>query len=171
MAKKSTAKKPAPKKARKKKVTPVPRDYPAISAHLVVAAVKKAAAFYVKAFGFSLMGPMMKMGRMTIHAVLGYGKSAVMLGCPQPDGSHATPAAQKLKGQSFGLYVYVQDVDAQYKKIKRFKGITVNPPQDMFWGDRMFDVVDRDGHNWTFASRIATPTPEEMAEAMKAMAG
>ena len=167
MAKKSAARKPA----RKKKVTPVPKDFPAISAHLVVADVKKAADFYVKAFGFSLMGPMMKAGKLVIHAVLGYGKSAVMLGCPQPDGSHKTPAAQKLKGQSFGLYVYVQDVDAHYKKVKRFKGIEANPPQDTFWGDRMYDVVDRDGHCWTFASRIAKPTPEEMAEAMQAMQG
>ena len=67
----------------------------------------------------------------------------------------------------FGLYVYVQDVDAHYKKVKRFKGITASAPQDTFWGDRMYDVVDRDGHRWSFASRKSTPTPEEMAAAMQ----
>lgn len=170
MAKKSPAKKPARKKpARKKKVTPIPTDFPAVSAHLIVASVKKAADFYQKAFGFELLGPPMMAGKVMVHAVLGHAGSAVMLGSPAPDGSHKTPADQKLKGQSFGLYAYVKDVDAQYKRIKRFKGLQVTAPQDVFWGDRMFDVVDRDGHCWTFASRKSMPTPEEMAAAMQAM--
>ena len=168
MAKKSPAKKPAPKKpARKKKVTPIPGDFPAISAHLTVADVGKAAAFYARAFGFVPMGPPMKAGKLVIHAVLGHEGSAIMLGCPSPRPPHKTPLAAKLKAQAFGLYVYVQDVDAHYKKVKRFKGITASAPQDTFWGDRMYDVVDHDGHRWTFASRVSMPTPEEMAAAMQ----
>ncbi len=157
--------------ARKKKVTPIPKGFPAISAHLTVADIKKAVAFYTKAFGFTLMGEMIKAGKDVFHAVMTHAGSTIMLGAPMPDGSHKTPAAMKLKAQAFGLYVYVADVDAHHKKVKRFKGLTVSPLMDMFWGDRMYDVVDRDGHRWTFASQLSQPTPEEMAEAMKAMMG
>ncbi len=161
-------KKPAAKKApRKKKVTPIPKDFPAVSAHLTVADVKKASDFYVKAFGFTPLGQPMKAGKLIVHAVIGHAGGAVMLGPPMPKPPHKTPVKARLKAHVFGLYVYVQDVDAHYKKVKRFKGITASAPQDTFWGDRMYDVVDRDGHRWSFASRKSTPTPEEMAAAMQ----
>lgn len=167
MAKKP-AKKAAPKKtARKKKVTPIPEDFPAISAHLTVADVRKAAAFYEKAFGFALMGPMMKAGKLVVHAVLSHAGSVIMLGCPAPKPPHKTPVQAKLKAHVFGLYVYVKDVDAHHKKVKRFKGVTTGDLVDTFWGDRNYDVVDRDGHRWTFSSRKSIPTPEEMAAAME----
>ena len=171
---KKAVKKAAPRKAakkapRKKKVTPIPGDTPSISAHLTVADVKKAMALYQKAFGLTLMGEPMMAGKVVIHAVLGHAGSMVMLGSASPDGAHLTPNAQGIVAQAFGLYVYVKDVDAHHKKVKRFKGLKVSAPQDTFWGDRMYDVVDRDGHRWTFASRKSIPTPEEMAEAMQAM--
>ena len=46
--------------------TPIPQDFPAISAHLVVGDVKKALDFYHKAFGFDLMGEPMTMGKAII---------------------------------------------------------------------------------------------------------
>ncbi len=168
------AAKPA-KKARKPtrgpKVTPIPQGFPAVSAHLTVSNVKQAAELYCKVFGFSLMGPMMMVGKQAIHAVLTHAGCTVMLGGPAPDGSHASPAAQQLRAQAFGLYVYVKDVDAQFKQVKRFKSLQVTPPQDTFWGDRIFDVVDRDGHRWTFASCKRLPSPEEMAAALQQMMG
>ena len=51
------------------------------------------------------------------------------------------------------------------------KGVKVTPPSDMFWGDRIYDAVDRDGHHWGFGSRKSTPTPAEMAAALRAMMG
>jgi len=163
MAKKKPAKK------RRKKLSPIPDDFPAISAHLVVAEMKKAMDLYQKAFGFKMMGDPIKAGRIIVHAVMAHHGSVIMLGGPTPDGLHRPPLAQKIKGQSFGLYVYVKDVDAHHKKVKRFKGLTITAPMDTFWGDRLYDVTDRDGHCWTFASRKSEPTPEEMAAAMQAM--
>ena len=163
--------KPRKKAARKKKVTPIPEDFSNISAHLVVSDMKKAMDFYQKAFGFTLMGEPMRAGKVIVHAVLKHGDSTLMLGGPTPDGTHKPPTAQRLEGQSFGLFVYVKDVDAHYRQVKRFKGLTATAPVDMFWGDRMYDVIDRDGHRWSFASRKSVPTPEEMAAAMAAMMG
>jgi len=43
------------------------------------------------------------------------------------------------------------------------------PPQDMFWGDRYARLRDPFGHDWSVATHISEPTPEEMQAAMAAM--
>ncbi|MFH2008678.1 MAG: VOC family protein [bacterium] len=162
---------PKKKPTRAKKLSPIPEDFPTISAHLTVADMRKAMEFYQLAFGFELHGEPMKMGKVIVHAVLRHGSSVIMLGGPTPDGTHVSPNMLGLDKQAFGLFVYVKDVDAHYKHVKRFKGIRLTPPSDMFWGDRTYDVVDRDGHHWGFGSRKAAPTPEQMAAALQAMMG
>ena len=133
----------------------------------MVSNLKKAVDFYCKAFGFELMGEVVMAGKVAIHAVLKHADSAIMLGGPTPDGSHKPPNYLKRKAQAFALYVYVEDVDAHHKRARRFKGIEISQPQDTFWGDRVYNVVDRAGHRWAFASRKSMPSREEMAAAMK----
>ncbi len=160
------SKRPAKRPARGGRPTPIPTGFPAITAHLVVADVKRAAETYAKAFGFSLMGPMMKAGRQVIHATLGHAGSAVTLGCATSDNEHVPPAALGQKATSIALYVYVKDVDAHHRRVKRFKGLAASAPVDTFWGDRVYDVVDRDGHFWTFASRKSSPSLAQMKAAL-----
>lgn len=45
------------------------------------------------------------------------------------------------------------------------------PVQDCFWGDRYGILKDPFGHNWSLATHISDPTPEEMAAAMQEMGG
>jgi len=40
---------------------------------------------------------------------------------------------------------------------------------DMFWGDRVGNVVDSDGNTWMVATHKAEPTPAEMKKAMAEM--
>ena len=40
----------------------------------------------------------------------------------------------------------------------------------MFWGDRYGKLEDPFGHHWSIATHQRDVTPEEMAQAMKAMA-
>jgi len=166
-------KKPAPKKkaAKKKRVTPVPDDFSNISAYLTVGSVKKAMEFYQKAFGFKLKGEPMRAGSAIVHAVVKHGDSTIMLGPPARDGSYGSPASMGVSPHCFGLFVYVKNVDAHHKQVKRFKSVQPTDPKNEFWGDRMYDVVDPDGHKWTFASRKKSPTPEEMGKAMAAAMG
>ena len=126
---------------------------------------------YQKAFGFRLLGEPMRAGRSIVHAVVRHGNSTVMLGPPARDGSYGSPASMDVSPECFGMFVYVRGVDAHHKRVKRFKSLKATEPMDMFWGDRMYSVVDPDGHKWTFASRKKIPTPEEMAEAMAASMG
>jgi len=41
------------------------------------------------------------------------------------------------------------------------------PPADMFWGDRMAQVIDRWGNEWFLAERIKDMTPAEMQKAQE----
>jgi PhnB protein len=115
------------------------------------------------------VGEPLKAGKKIVHAVLGAGSSAFMLGGTGADGTHASPRELGLVKQAFGLFVYVADVDAHFKQVRRYKDLAPTAPQTRFWGDRTYDVVDRDGHRWTFASRVAILTPEQMTENLKAL--
>jgi uncharacterized glyoxalase superfamily protein PhnB len=49
------------------------------------------------------------------------------------------------------LYLYVGDVDAHHQRAVA-AGIDEPAPQDMPWGDRVWNTVDPQGHPWTFAA-------------------
>jgi len=43
----------------------------------------------------------------------------------------------------------------------------LQPPADMFWGDRTAMLSDPDGNKWMLATHKSEPTPEQMEAAMK----
>jgi hypothetical protein len=42
------------------------------------------------------------------------------------------------------------------------------PVADMFWGDRMGQVVDKWGNEWTVAQHMKDMTPQELEQAQRA---
>lgn len=51
---------------------------------------------------------------------------------------------------------HVKDVDTLYAAITA-RGLTPhNPPRDAAWGERFFHITDPDGHELSFAKRLAT---------------
>jgi len=53
------------------------------------------------------------------------------------------------------LYVYVDDVDAHYQHAVAHGATVVMPLEDRPWGDRLYQVRDPQGHQWTFAQHVA----------------
>ncbi len=55
------------------------------------------------------------------------------------------------------IIFYVDDVDALYRKLAaaQMPGIEA-PPEDASWGERYFHVTDPDGHELSFARRLAS---------------
>jgi uncharacterized glyoxalase superfamily protein PhnB len=49
--------------------------------------------------------------------------------------------------------VYVTDIDAHYRRAKAEGAHIVMELEDMFWGDRRYEVLDLEGHRWHFAER------------------
>jgi uncharacterized glyoxalase superfamily protein PhnB len=149
------------------KVKAIPDGYTSVTPHLSLNDAAKAIAFYKKAFGaeevFRMPMPDGKVG----HAELKIGNAMVMLAdeCPQYEGAKAP---QSLKGSTVGLHLYVENVDAAFKKAVDAGARAVMPPMDMFWGDRFCKIADPFGHYWSIATHTKDLTPQQIEEGMKA---
>jgi PhnB protein len=149
-------------------IKPIPDGFHTITPTFMFKDTRKAIAFYKKAFGatekFLMPGPD---GKGVMHAQIQIGDSNIMMGDehPQPD----CKSAETLGASPIGMYLYVKDVDAAFKKALAAGGAVRMPVQDMFWGDRMGCVKDPFGYSWTLATHVADVSPEEMARGAEAM--
>jgi len=50
------------------------------------------------------------------------------------------------------LYVYVPDVDAAFSRAMAAGATSVEPPEDMPWGDRRASIRDAWGNDWQLAT-------------------
>jgi len=155
------AKKKASKPA-KKKVSPIPRNYPRLMAYLMIPGAAKAIDFYVKALGakerMRMPGPNGTIG----HAELAFGDSVLMLADFFPGMGVSSP--ESLKGTTCSFMLYVKDVDAAYKQAVDAGAKAVQQPTDKFYGDRMGVLADPFGHLWTLGTHVEDVSPKEMAK-------
>ena len=141
----------------------IPEGYHTITPAFMHKDSRKAIEFYKKAFGaIERHVTPLPGGEGIMHAEIKIGDSIIMLG---DEGPHCpAKSAQTLGGSPIGLYLYVQDVDAAFRRAVGAGAVTRMPVRDMFWGDRMGAVTDPFGYTWTLATRIKDLTPEEIAE-------
>ena len=145
---------------------PVPDGYHTVTPYLTVKNASEAIDFYKRAFGAEAIvrmpGPD---GKSTMHAEIKIGDSMVMLSDEWPQGDVKAP--KSLGGTTVGVFLYVQDVDALFKRAVAAGATATMPPSDMFWGDRYGKVSDPYGHHWGMATHKLDVTPEEMATGQK----
>lgn len=98
-----------------------------------------------------------------MHVEVKIGDSIIMLNDEMPQMGCMSP--QSVGGASSGIYLYVDNVDATLKKASENGAKIKMPAMDAFWGDRMGNIEDPFGHNWTVATHIKDMTPEEMTKA------
>ena len=150
----------------KTNVKPIPDGYHTVTPYLVVKDGARAIEFYKNAFGakeiFRMDGPDGKIA----HAELQIGNSRIMLGTESPQAGSRSP--ETLKGTPVGIFLYLEDVDAAFKRAVQAGAKEQQAPQDMFWGDRYGKVVDPFGHEWQLATHKEDVTPEEMEKRIKA---
>jgi len=141
------------------KVKAVPEGCHTVTPHLIVKGGAKALDFYRKAFGaeevFRMPGP----GGGIMHAEIQIGDSRIFLADEFPDMGCLSPAT--LKGSPVTIHLYVEDVDAAFKKATQAGAEPVMPPADMFWGDRYGKVKDPFGHHWSIATHKEDVAPQE----------
>jgi PhnB protein len=58
--------------------------------------------------------------------------------------------------------VYVEDVDTAFKTAVDAGAKEKMPVQDMFWGDRIGEVIDPSGHIWTLATHTQDLAEDEI---------
>jgi PhnB protein len=141
---------------------PIPDGYHTVTPCLTLKGGAQAIEFYKKAFGavehFRMPGPD---GKSLMHAELKIGDSIVMLADEQPSAGCTAPTSVGTRTSS--LFLYVNDVDAAFKKAVDAGAKDVMPPADMFWGDRFGQVEDPFGHLWGLGTHKEDLAPDEIA--------
>jgi PhnB protein len=148
-----------------KAVDPCPKGFHTVTASLTVRNGAQAIDFYKKALGAEERVRMTAPDGKVSHAELQIGDSIIFLSEENPAWGNRSP--QTLGGATGGLYLYLPDADASFKRAVDAGGQAQMPVTDMFWGDRMGSIIDPFGHQWTLATHTKDMTMEEMKEGEK----
>ena len=148
-------------------VQPIPEGCHTLNAYISVKNAAQALDFYKAAFGATEIYRFdMPDGRIG-HAELQMGDSRLMLADEMPDMPDVvvrSPAT--LRGTTFGLHMYVPDVDAAFNRAVATGAVVKRPVKDQFYGDRSGTFEDPFGHIWTVSTHIEDVSPEEMRARM-----
>lgn len=140
-------------------VKAVPDGYHTATPALIVDDAAGALAFYTKALGAEERMRSSGPGGKIMHAEFQVGDSVFMLADEFPDMGSRSP--KSLGGTTSGVWLYVPDVDASYRRAIAAGATSVMAPSDMFWGDRHARIRDPFGHEWSIASHIEDVSAEE----------
>ena len=145
-------------------VKPIPDDFPRVTPYLSVDGAAKAIDFYSTVFDakerMRMDGPPGKI----VHAEIQLGDSVIMLADVFPDMGGKSP--KDIGGSPVTIMVYVDDVDAAFKRAIKGGAKEVRPVEDQFYGDRSGTFEDPFGHIWNVATHIEDVSEEEMAKRM-----
>lgn len=72
---------------------------------------------------------------------------------------HPTPAQLGFGTQS--LTIFVEDVDAHFRRTKAASARIVEDLQDTVYGERQYGVEDLDGHVWLFSQHVRDLSPSD----------
>jgi PhnB protein len=136
----------------------VPEGLHTITPALTIDGAAKAIEFYQRAFGATeVMRAPDPSGQKIWHAAVQIGDSQIFVNDTFPEmGATARPSR---------LWIYLEGVDAAFKRAVDAGASVKMPPADMFWGDRLATVEDPFGNQWTIAQHVKDLTPAEMEKA------
>jgi uncharacterized glyoxalase superfamily protein PhnB len=146
----------------------VPEGFHTLTPYLIVRDCANAIEFYKQAFGATVQRVSHAPdGEKISHADLRIGDSILMLNDEFPEWGSHSPLSPGGGSASCTIHIYVDDVDTMWNSAVNAGATVKMPLADQFWGDRYGILKDPFGHNWSLASHIADPTPQEIEEAMK----
>jgi uncharacterized glyoxalase superfamily protein PhnB len=133
-------------------VKPIPDGYHTVTPYLVVTDAEAQIDFLKSAFGGEeTLRHKDDKGRVS-HAEVRVGNSMLMIGQAR-DQWTPKPAM---------FYLYVEDVDAMYKRAVEAGGKPIHEPVDQAYGDRTGGVEDSLGNQWWVGTHIEDVSPEEI---------
>lgn len=145
-------------------VNPIPRGMHTVTPNLTVRDCAKAIDFYKRALGAQEVARMNAPdGKSVWHAELKIGDSIVFMNDEMP--GMGRPAPQAANPVPVTMWLYVPDCDAAFDRAVKAGARAIEPPADMFWGDRCAGVADPYGYLWSFATHQKDLTEEEMRRA------
>jgi len=158
-----------PKPKKQKKVNYIPEGYHTVTPFIMYKGeCAKALAWYTKHFDhfkekYRMPGQNDSIG----HCEFMIGDTTIMAS-DESTWAHMVAPSSKHK-PTVGFMIYLENVDAAFKKAVAGGATVITEPKDQFYGDRSGTFADPFGHNWTFATHIKDVSPEEMKEKMAEM--
>jgi len=139
-------------------VKPIPDGYHAVTPYLTVQGVPKLIDFLKQAFEAQEIERMTQPDGTIGHAEVRIGDSVVMMG----------EARDEWKPMPSGIYLYVNDTDAVYKRALQAGATSIMEPADQFYGDRSAGVKDSSGNHWWIATHKEDVPPAELKKRAQA---
>lgn len=150
----------------KNRVRPIPDGYHTATPYLILRDGARAIEFYKRTFGAKELMRMPGPDGRIMHAEIQIGDSRIMLADESPE--NGSPSPQTLKGTAVGIFLYVEDVDAVFKRAVAAGARELMPVADMFWGDRFGKISDPFGHQWQLATHKEDLQPDEIGKRAEA---
>ena len=144
-----------------------PEGYQDVIANLTFKDSEAASKLYAKALNAKDIQIMKSEDGWVMHGNMRLGDCVMFFN----DEAEFMPRKAPTEPTSIAMYLYVEDVDAAYNQAITHGMTSVYEPTTMFWGDCTAVVSDPFHYTWTFSTKVASPTPEEMIAGQKAMFG
>lgn len=134
-----------------------PLRIPRITPYLLYEDVGAALEWLAKAFGLRERLRLEDEQGTVTHAEMFLADGVVMMGHPGPD--YQSP--KRLGRSTQQVHVYVDDVDAHFRRARAASAMIVAEPGDQPYGDRRYDAEDLEGVRWSFAQHVRDVPPAE----------
>ncbi|MDD4991578.1 MAG: VOC family protein [Paludibacter sp.] len=131
-----------------------------LSAYITIKGCSEAIEFYKKAFGAKEIGRLLMPDGSIAHAEIEIEGSLLMMADENLEWGNKGPLTIGGNPMTFGLYV--KDVDAAFQKAVDAGGTVAMPIADMFYGDRVGQVMDPFGYKWMIGTHVKDVSYEEM---------
>lgn len=138
----------------------VPEGHHTVTPYLIIENAPALIEFAERAFGAVLLRRWAGPDGAIRHAEIRIGDSRIMLG----EANENWPPIPAM------LHLYVEDVDAVYRRALAAGAASIMEPADMPYGDRSGGVRDVCGIQWWLATRVEELTDEEIAQRAAAAA-
>jgi PhnB protein len=132
-------------------VKPIPEGYHSITPYMNVKGAAKLIDFLKQAFGGEAMELAKRPDGVILHAEVKIGDSRVMIS-----------EAADMPANQASVYLYVQDVDATYKRALAAGATSTMDITDKFYGDRSGGVKDAWGNRWMIATHKEDVSKSEL---------
>jgi len=145
---------------------PTPKDWPRISSSLYCEDAAKMIDWLCDAFGFAVRLKVEGDDGRIEHGELTYGEGVIMVGEERIGAASRWGmdfiSPRRARGNTQGMMVYVDDVDAHCARARAAGAKIVDEPAvhdygEDYWADRSYGAMDPEGHLWWFAQRVRDP--------------
>ena len=142
----------------------IPEGFHTVTPSLTLDDTAKTIDWYKRALGAEEVSRAVGPDGKILHAQITIGNSPVML----HDAMMGAKSPRALGGSPVGLWIYVEDCDALYRRATSAGAKPADGPMgqmsDQFWGDRCGTITDPEGYSWTIATHKEDLTREELKE-------